>query len=201
MYAGGGALIDRLGTRRGFVVIMICVVARLRQPRPGHRLLDRSPLSRFLLGAGEGGGFPAATKAVAEWFPARERSTAMGIINAGTAVGAVVAPPADRRDRAVRPTGGGRSSPAARSGLLWTVWWCAPTTRRQTTAAVGRRTRTIIGEVARGGAGGRAADPWLGSWASRRCGASCSPSSSPTAPGTSTSSGCRSISTTRAAST
>ena len=50
--------------------------------------------SRFLLGAGEGGGFPAATKTVAEWFPVRERSTAMGLINAGTAVGAVVAPPA-----------------------------------------------------------------------------------------------------------
>jgi ACS family hexuronate transporter-like MFS transporter len=42
---------------------------------------------------GEGGGFPAATKAVAEWFPARERATAMGIMNAGTAVGAVCAPP------------------------------------------------------------------------------------------------------------
>jgi ACS family hexuronate transporter-like MFS transporter len=51
-------------------------------------------VSRFLLGVGEGGGFPAATKAVAEWFPARERSLAMGIINAGTAIGAVVAPPA-----------------------------------------------------------------------------------------------------------
>ncbi len=49
--------------------------------------------SRFLLGMGEGGGFPAATRAVAEWFPAKERATAMGIINAGTAVGAVIAPP------------------------------------------------------------------------------------------------------------
>jgi ACS family hexuronate transporter-like MFS transporter len=49
--------------------------------------------SRFLLGVGEGGGFPAATRAVAEWFPASERSTAMGIINGGTAVGAVAAPP------------------------------------------------------------------------------------------------------------
>jgi ACS family hexuronate transporter-like MFS transporter len=38
--------------------------------------------SRFLLGAGEGGGFPAATRAVTEWFPVNERSTAMGIINA-----------------------------------------------------------------------------------------------------------------------
>jgi MFS family permease len=42
---------------------------------------------------GEGGGFPAATKAVAEWFPASERSLAMGIMNAGTALGAVIAPP------------------------------------------------------------------------------------------------------------
>ena len=50
-------------------------------------------LSRFLLGMGEGGGFPAATKAVAEWFPVSERSLAMGIMNAGTALGAVIAPP------------------------------------------------------------------------------------------------------------
>ena len=42
---------------------------------------------------GEGGGFPAATRAVAEWFPTKDRATAMGIINAGTAVGAVIAPP------------------------------------------------------------------------------------------------------------
>ena len=50
-------------------------------------------VSRFLLGMGEGGGFPAATRAVAEWFPTEDRATAMGIINAGTAVGAVIAPP------------------------------------------------------------------------------------------------------------
>ena len=49
--------------------------------------------SRLLLGVGEGGGFPAATRAVAEWFPVSDRATAMGIINGGTAVGAVVAPP------------------------------------------------------------------------------------------------------------
>ena len=92
MYAGGGALIDRLGTRRGFLVIMIAwsLACAAHGLATGLRTLA---LSRFLLGAGEGGGFPAATKAVAEWFPARERSTAMGIINAGTAVGAVVAPP------------------------------------------------------------------------------------------------------------
>src|SRR6185503_6144121 len=45
------------------------------------------------LGVGEGGGFPAATRAVAEWFPVKERSTAMGIINAGTGLGGILAPP------------------------------------------------------------------------------------------------------------
>ena len=71
---------------------------------------------------GEGGGFPAATRAVAEWFPTKERATAMGIINAGTAVGAVIAPPlialilslCDWRWIFVI-TGG--------LGLLWTLWW------------------------------------------------------------------------------
>jgi ACS family hexuronate transporter-like MFS transporter len=92
MYAGGGVLIDWLGTRRGFTIIMIWWSLACA----GHGLATgfaSLALSRFLLGMGEGGGFPAATKAVAEWFPARERSMAMGIINAGTAIGAVVAPP------------------------------------------------------------------------------------------------------------
>jgi ACS family hexuronate transporter-like MFS transporter len=48
---------------------------------------------RFLLGMGEGGGFPGSGKAVAEWFPPRERSFAFGIFNTGSAIGAVVAPP------------------------------------------------------------------------------------------------------------
>ena len=42
---------------------------------------------------GEGGAFPAAARVVAEWIAPEERSTAMGIINAGTAVGSVLAPP------------------------------------------------------------------------------------------------------------
>jgi ACS family hexuronate transporter-like MFS transporter len=93
MYAGGGALVDRLGTGRGFTVIMVfwSLACASHSLATGFAMLAAS---RFLLGAGEGGGFPAATKAIAEWFPPTERSTAMGIVNAGTAVGAVVAPPA-----------------------------------------------------------------------------------------------------------
>lgn len=121
MYAGGGALVDRLGTRRGFLVIMVfwslaCMSHGLAL---GFGMLA---LSRFLLGAGEGGGFPAATKVIAERFAVAERSTAMGIVNAGTAVGAVVAPVLiativlSFNWRWVFVACGA-------TGLVWSVWW------------------------------------------------------------------------------
>ena len=121
MYAGGGKLIDVLGTRRGFLWIMLfwSLACASHGFATGFGMLA---VSRFLLGVGEGGGFPAATKAVSEWFPARERSTAMGIINAGTAVGAVIAPPAialviqQLNWRWVFFLCGA-------AGLLWALWW------------------------------------------------------------------------------
>jgi MFS transporter, ACS family, hexuronate transporter len=79
-------------------------------------------VSRCLLGLGEGGGFPAATKAVAEWFPLRERSTAMGFINAGTAVGAVIAPPAIAAVLGVLSWRWVFLFSGA-AGLLWSLWW------------------------------------------------------------------------------
>jgi ACS family hexuronate transporter-like MFS transporter len=83
---------DRLGTRKGFAITMAfwSLACMSHGVAMGTAMLATS---RLLLGIGEGGGIPAATRAVVEWFPVRERSTAMGIINAGTAVGAVVAPP------------------------------------------------------------------------------------------------------------
>lgn len=92
MYAGGGKLVDAMGTHRGFTVIMLfwSLACASHALATGFAMLVAS---RFLLGLGEGGGFPAATRAVAEWFPTKERATAMGIVNAGTAVGAVIAPP------------------------------------------------------------------------------------------------------------
>src|SRR6478735_560657 len=92
MYVGGGRLMDALGTRRGFTVIMIFWSLACAS----HALATTFFMlaaSRFLLGMGEGGGFPAATRVVAEWFFPAQRATAMGIINAGTAIGAMVAPP------------------------------------------------------------------------------------------------------------
>ena len=92
MYVGGGRLLDRVGTRRGLLIIMISwsIACASHGLAGGVGMLAAS---RLLLGAGEGGGFPAATRAVAEWFPVAGRSTAMGLINAGTGLGGIVAPP------------------------------------------------------------------------------------------------------------
>lgn len=92
MYLGGGWLLDRIGTRRGFLLIMIfwSLACASHGLAGGVAALV---ISRLLLGVGEGGGFPAATRAVAEWFPPERRAAAIGLVNAGTAVGAVLAPP------------------------------------------------------------------------------------------------------------
>ncbi|MEO8018882.1 MAG: MFS transporter [Pseudomonadota bacterium] len=92
MYLGGGWLLDRIGTRRGFLFIMIFWSLACASHGFAGGVIALAA-SRLLLGVGEGGGFPAATRAVAEWFAPRERAEALGIINAGTAVGAVIAPP------------------------------------------------------------------------------------------------------------
>lgn len=121
MYAGGGKLTDLLGTYRSFTWIMLFWSMACLSHGFATRFAGLA-VSRFLLGVGEGGGFPAATRVVSEWFPAKERATAMGIINAGTAVGAVVAPPlialmvifANWR-WVFYCTGA--------VGLFWTVWW------------------------------------------------------------------------------
>ena len=47
---------------------------------------------RFLLGAGEAANWPGATKAVSEWFPAKERGIAVALFDSGSAIGGAVAP-------------------------------------------------------------------------------------------------------------
>src|ERR1700692_4124572 len=92
LYAAGGRMLDIVGTRRGFILIMLWWSAACALH--GFAMNFGFLLgARCLLGMGEGGAFPAATRVVAEWIPLHQRSTAMGIINAGTAVGSVLAPP------------------------------------------------------------------------------------------------------------
>jgi ACS family hexuronate transporter-like MFS transporter len=93
MYAGGGWILDRLGTRWGyFLMITWWSAANFLTGTAGS--FGGLRLFRFLLGMGEGGGFPGSGKAVSEWFPPRERSFAFGLFNTGSSLGAVVAAPA-----------------------------------------------------------------------------------------------------------
>jgi ACS family hexuronate transporter-like MFS transporter len=123
MYIVGGRLLDRLGTRRGFVLIMVwwSAACALHGLAAGFGLLL---VARLLLGMGEGGAFPAAVRVVAEWIEPEERSTAVGIINAGTAVGSVLAAPLVAR---IVPTLGWRAVffVAGGLGMVWVVWWAA----------------------------------------------------------------------------
>ncbi len=121
MYAAGGRMLDIVGTRRGFILIMLwwsgaCALHGLAMSF--GFLLG----TRCLLGMGEGGAFPAATRVVAEWIPVDQRSTAMGIINAGTAVGSVLAPPLIG---IILLTVGWRMVffAAGAVGFAWVVWW------------------------------------------------------------------------------
>ena len=121
LYVIGGRLLDLLGTRRGFLLIMLwwSLACALHSLAMGFILLV---VARFLLGAGEGGAFPAATRVVAEWIGPRERSTAMGLINAGTAIGSLLAPPIIGF---ILLRSGWRAVFVASgcAGLCWVVWW------------------------------------------------------------------------------
>jgi ACS family hexuronate transporter-like MFS transporter len=123
LYIGGGRLLDRLGTRRGFLIIMLwwSVACALHGLASGFALLLTA---RFLLGMGEGGAFPAAIRVVAEWVPPEQRSTAVGIINAGTAIGSVLAPPLIG---IVVLHSGWRMVffVAGAVGIAWVLWWAA----------------------------------------------------------------------------
>jgi ACS family hexuronate transporter-like MFS transporter len=93
MYAVGGRIMDAIGVRVGLVLSLAwwSIATMLTG-------FARGPLSlgvfRFLLGVGEPCVYPAGVKVCGEWFPDRLRGTATGIFSAGSAMGAILAPPA-----------------------------------------------------------------------------------------------------------
>jgi ACS family hexuronate transporter-like MFS transporter len=92
MSAIGGGLLDMVGTRTGYLVMLIWwSVTNMLQGLVTN--VFGLGVARFLLGLGEGGGFPGAAKAISEWFPKQERSLAFGIFNTGASIGALIAPP------------------------------------------------------------------------------------------------------------
>jgi len=93
-YAGmwliGGVLLDIIGTRLGLAIAVIwwSIISMLTGLANS---LSQFAIFRFLLGIGEGCNWPGASKAVAEWFPAKERGVAVAIFDSGSSVGGAVA--------------------------------------------------------------------------------------------------------------
>ncbi|WP_186052102.1 MFS transporter [Burkholderia gladioli] len=86
-----GKIVDRFGVKLGYAAcVLVWSLAAC-----GHALVRNTlgfGVMRSLLGVAEAGSFPAAVKSVSEWFPKRERAFAVGILTAGTSIGAVAAP-------------------------------------------------------------------------------------------------------------
>ena len=90
-YMLSGYVVDRFGTRKGYAIF----VAVWSVSSAAHAFVTSVMgfgVARFFLGIGESGNFPAALKAVAEWFPKEQRALATGIFNSGSNLAAVVAP-------------------------------------------------------------------------------------------------------------
>jgi ACS family hexuronate transporter-like MFS transporter len=86
-----GPFMDKFGVRIGFAfaIILWSIGGGFTAIAAG---LVTFAVFRFILGLGESGNWPAASKAVAEWFPAKERALAMGFFNGGVSIGAILAP-------------------------------------------------------------------------------------------------------------
>lgn len=116
-----GRLVDKIGTRIGYMVVMVVWSLSAMGHALAHTVLEFG-VARFCLGMGESGNFPAALKTVAEWFPQSERSLASGLFNSGANLGAILAPlivpwMALRLGwHAAFLTTGGFSA-------LWILWW------------------------------------------------------------------------------
>lgn len=90
-YLLGGRLIDRIGVRAGFLfTVSLWSVAAMFHA--AARSVVGFSVARSCLGLAEGGCFPGAIKAVADWFPKEQRALATGLFNAGSNVGAITCP-------------------------------------------------------------------------------------------------------------
>jgi ACS family hexuronate transporter-like MFS transporter len=118
---GAGWMMDRIGVRLGFTIALI-VWSLAAAAHAFAANVFQFGIARFALGIGEAGNFPASIKAVADWFPKKERALATGIFNAGSNMGAIMAP-------ALVPVlalGWGWQAAfiaTGLAGLLWVFFW------------------------------------------------------------------------------
>jgi ACS family hexuronate transporter-like MFS transporter len=118
-----GRMIDKLGTRVGYALaILIWGLSSM-----SHSLVTSVAgfcIARIFLGIGESGNFPAAIKAVSEWFPSKERAKAVGLFNSGSNASALIAP---ALVAFVTAKWGWRSAfvTTGSMGMIWLVLWLA----------------------------------------------------------------------------
>ncbi|HEX2099649.1 MAG TPA: MFS transporter, partial [Candidatus Synoicihabitans sp.] len=133
MYALGGRIVDRIGSRWAMTAF-VSIWSAATMLGGWATSLAQFAASRFVLGAAEPGNFPAAMRATKTWFPPDRRGFAVSIFSAGSALGAVAAPPlvalmvhaAGWRSAFWLPGG---------LGLVWAVvWWCVYRQPRATQA-------------------------------------------------------------------
>ena len=135
-YIGFGRVVDLIGERLGYAIAFtIWTVAHMAHG--GVYTVTQFAMARFGLGIGEAGNFPAGIKAVTEWFPAKERATAIGIFNAGANVGAIITP---LLVPALTVAYGWRSTFVITGGfsVIWLIAWLSiyrrPAQKQQVTA-------------------------------------------------------------------
>lgn len=87
-----GNFIDRWGTKLGYGVSIVWWSLAAAGHALAHGAISLS-FWRAMLGIGESGNFPAAIKAVAEWFPKKDRAFATGLFNSGATVSSIIGPP------------------------------------------------------------------------------------------------------------
>jgi MFS transporter, ACS family, hexuronate transporter len=141
-YVSFGRVLDRIGARTGYAVAFI--LWNLSHMATGLATTTlQFTLARVGLGLGESGAFPASLKAVADWFPQKERALATGIFNAGTNLGVIIAP-------AIVPvltaTWGWRAPflVTGAVGMLWLVAWLALYRRPQDHPSVNPQELALI---------------------------------------------------------
>ena len=137
-----GWFVDRYGSKVGYAVSIVAWSLAAM----GHSVVSTVTgfmIARAALGVSEGGNFPSAIKATAQWFPKRERAYATSIFNAGTNVGAIVAP-------ALVPwiayTWGWQMAfiAAGVAGLLWLFLWIPFYNKPENSKRLGAAERELI---------------------------------------------------------
>ena len=148
MYVVGGRVLDVLGTRWGYALMIVWWSAANALHGLAGTVTQLGAV-RFALGLGEGGGFPGSAKAVAEWFAVKERAFAFGLFNTGSSVGAVIAPPLIA---AIVTTLGWRWVFLTTGGLgfvwavLWTTVYRTPSGRRAAKSVALLNWGTLLGD-------------------------------------------------------